>query len=275
MERGKRELINRGYPEGPLRVSLEFLLGGSEFRVVREYSPRGGVAVLEKKENGVWNSLTSGEQSVNQKIEEILGFDYLTFKSSVFLPQGETLSFVEATPAERFKVLSNLFGLELLDSIRERVKEELRSLERELLPREDRLKEREGENLEERLNAVKKEKEDLGERMGTLTREEKNKEERTVLLGNLKDTKEKVKELQKRREDLERERDIAFRKAREDQEIQKAWEVKTSFWQPWQTIVEKVRDWEEDKKNLVGKESRPRRRNYSTEHRIGRNTREN
>jgi len=255
LERGKRELINRGYPEGPLRVSLEFLLGGSEFRVVREYSPRGGVAVLEKKENGVWNSLTSGEQSVNQKIEEILGFDYLTFKSSVFLPQGETLSFVEATPAERFKVLSNLFGLELLDSIRERVKEELRSLERELLPREDRLKEREGENLEERLNAVKKEKEDLGERMGTLTREEKNKEERTVLLGNLKDTKEKVKELQKRREDLERERDIAFRKAREDQEIQKAWEVKTSFWQPWQTIVEKVRDWEEDKKTWLEKKA--------------------
>ena len=133
LERGKRELINRGYPEGPLRVSLEFLLGGSEFRVVREYSPRGGVAVLEKKENGVWNSLTSGEQSVNQKIEEILGFDYLTFKSSVFLPQGETLSFVEATPAERFKVLSNLFGLELLDSIQERVKKNYAS-ERELLP---------------------------------------------------------------------------------------------------------------------------------------------
>ena len=91
--------------------------------------------------------------------------------------------------------------------------------------------------------------------MGTLTREEKNKEERTVLLGNLKDTKEKVKELQKRREDLERERDIAFRKAREDQEIQKAWEVKTSFWQPWQTIVEKVRDWEEDKKTWLEKKA--------------------
>nr|HXL02920.1 SMC family ATPase [Candidatus Atribacteria bacterium] len=255
-ERGKRELIHRGYPEGPLRVELEFLLGGNEFRVVREYSPRGGAAVLEKKEDNTWRGLASGEQLVNQKIEETLGFDYLTFKSSVFLPQGETLSFVEATPAERFKTLSSLFGLELLDLIRERVKEELRSLERELLPREDRLKEREEENLEERLNLVEKEKEDLEKRATVLTQEEEKKEEKTRLLGNLKDIEKNEKELQKRREDLEKEINIASQKAREDREIQKAWEVKVSFWQPWRIVVERIKSWEEEKRTWLEKKTK-------------------
>ncbi len=90
--------------------------------MVREYSPRGWGGSFREKGKWRLEGFASGEQLVNKKIEEIMGFDYLTFKSSVFLPQGETLSFVEATPAERFKTLSSLFGLELLDVIRERVK---------------------------------------------------------------------------------------------------------------------------------------------------------
>lgn len=256
LERGKRELIHRGYPEGPLRVKLKFLLGGNEFQVVREYSPRGGVAVLEKKENGVWRGLASGEQLVNKKIEEIMGFDYLTFKSSVFLPQGETLSFVEATPAERFKTLSSLFGLELLDVIRERVKEELRSLERELLPEESKLEELEKENLEEQLNLAKEEKKDLEDKTADLAGEEKDKKRRTELLNRLTEIKNNEKELQKKHDDLEKERDRAYKKAQEDREIQKAWEVKASFWQPWQIVVERVEKWEKDKKAWLGKKAK-------------------
>ncbi len=52
LERGKRELIHRGYPEGPLRVKLKFLLGGNEFQVVREYSPRGWGGSFREK--GKW-----------------------------------------------------------------------------------------------------------------------------------------------------------------------------------------------------------------------------
>ena len=256
LERGKKELIHRGYPEGPLRVELEFLLGSNEFRVVREYSPRGGMAVLEKKEDSTWRGLASGEQLVNQKIEETLGFDYLTFKSSVFLPQGETLSFVEATPAERFRTLSSLFGLELLDLIRDRVKEELRSLERELLPEESKLEELEKESLEEQLRSAKEEINCLENKAGDLTQKEKEKEKRTGLLNKLIEIKNSEKELQKKHGDLEKNINIASQKAREDREIQKAWEVKASFWQPWQIVVEQVKNWEKEQKTWLEKKTK-------------------
>ena len=41
LERGKRELIHRGYPEGPLRVKLKFLLGGNEDVYKRQVLRKG------------------------------------------------------------------------------------------------------------------------------------------------------------------------------------------------------------------------------------------
>ena len=152
--------------------------------------------------------------------------------------------------------MSSLFGLELLDVIRERVKEELRSLERELLPEESKLEELEKENLEEQLNLAKEEKKDLEDKTADLAGEEKDKKRRTELLNRLTEIKNNEKELQKKHDDLEKERDRAYKKAQEDREIQKAWEVKASFWQPWQIVVERVEKWEKDKKAWLGKKAK-------------------
>ncbi len=241
LERSKKELIHRGSPNRALRVQLEFLLGGRRFRVTREYSQKqGGTAFLERYDGERWKPLASGEQGVNALIEESLGCDAVTFRSSVFLPQGQTLSFVEATPSERFRILSSLFGLEVIDLVRDTVRDDVRKLEGELVPLRERLRVLEEERLSEKKANLERERKELLERLSCCQREEKAIE-RT--LKKVERTREVLAELERGRErekELVSLREKAQKGAQEDARIEAAKRISVTFEEPWRFVRDRL-----------------------------------
>jgi len=241
VERGREELLHRGFPGDALRVELEFLMGGKLFRVIREFSvKKRGVAVFEKKEQGNWKTICSGEQAVNREIEKALGFDVGTFRSSVFLAQGETLRFVEATPAERFRILSSLFGLGILDVVREKVKEDFNRLEGEIKPQEARLQILAEKNLEEEKKRLEGEIHKLEGELATLKAEREGCEKRLRDLEHLLELSRALHEEQEKRANLLQEKEVAQVKAQEDQIIVEAQRVKMEFEQPWRESLREL-----------------------------------
>lgn len=248
-ERGKRELIHRGSPDKALRVQLEFLAGGRRFRVTREYSPRqGGVAHLEEYRDGRWKPIASGEQGVNAHIEGLLGCDAVTFRSSVFLPQGETLAFVEASAADRFKTLSSLFGLDVLDRVRERVRDEVKLLEGELAPLQEKLRLLEGEHLDE-------EEMKLREEEARLSQDLRNLEEHLQTLRRKLDQGRRLQELLRELEgyrgraaELQRLLAEAQLRAEEEEAIERAQRIHEVFEKPWRSALERLSQAREEEK---------------------------
>ena len=72
------------------------------------------------------------EGEVNQRIEELLGFDYDAFGRSVLLAQGQFAEFLNAPPAERNKVLKGVFGHELIDGMRDLAKVKVKDAEHDI-----------------------------------------------------------------------------------------------------------------------------------------------
>ncbi|MGQ9623518.1 MAG: AAA family ATPase [Candidatus Caldatribacteriaceae bacterium] len=241
LERSKKELIHRGSPGRALRVQLEFLLGGKRFRVTREYSQKqGGAAFLEWHDGERWKPLASGEQGVNALIEESLGCDAVTFKYSVFLPQGQTLSFVEATPSERFRILSSLFGLEVIDLVRDRVRDDARKLEGKLVPLRERLRVLEEERLSERKVNLEREREELLLRLSRCQREEKTVEHTLKKLERAREMLAELERVRKRKGELVSLREEAQKGAKEDARIEAAKRISMTFEEPWRLVRDRL-----------------------------------
>ncbi len=251
---GKNALVHRGYPQESLRTVLEFLLGGIRFRIIREYSAkRGSTALLEKEESGKWIAVRSGERMVNLELERLIGLDPDTFQAAVFLPQGETLSFVEATPAERFQILSTLFGLGILDDIREKVKSRLDGLEAVLKRVEEQWESLKAEDLDEKHRFFNQEMEELRKRIGEMVIAE---EAKTITVRKLETLNERYQELvnvRQRKSELLKTIEHAQEQAEIDRNIQQAIYVKASFWLPYQTSRDHLCRVDQDLKSMQEK----------------------
>jgi len=242
-ERGKKELVHRAYPEDPLRVELVFENGGRRYRVVREYSSRrGSAAVLEEEKSEGRIPLCFGERSVNEEIIRITGVDGSTFRSSVFLPQGETLGFVQSTPAERFRVLSSLFGLDVIDRVRDKVKNHLETLEITLRPIFHRMEILEKEALDERVQTLQKERVTVEQEMKKWEQEEEKKQSRILSLIALVDRMKELEETRTLRQEVERKIRQAEKEAREDEGIVRAREICIHYERPWIEASEKAQE---------------------------------
>lgn len=239
VERSKRELIHRGSPDKALRVQFEFSVAEGRFRVTREYSVKqGGVAYLERYEGVRWKSLASGEQEVNACIEALLGCDALTFRSSVFLPQGETLAFVEASSADRFKTLSSLFGLDILDTVRERVRDTVRLLEGELGPLREKLRLLEAADLEKERRRLREEERILDRELAALQEDIMVLRERLEKMKKFREVAREVRECTKRIGDLKRKRAELLRLVEEDEAVELAHRLHETFEKPWKQVKE-------------------------------------
>ncbi|MFH1461736.1 MAG: SMC family ATPase [bacterium] len=107
-----------------MMVSLEFEFAGSIYRVRREYSKTYGKPLLVldleifDKEKEKFLPLTEKTIKFTQdKIEKLLGLDYITFINSAFLRQGQADEFSKKTPKERKQILSNILGLSRYDDL--------------------------------------------------------------------------------------------------------------------------------------------------------------
>lgn len=240
-ERSKKELLHRGHPDDALRVEFEFMVGKDSYRIIREFSKKqGGSAALEQKLGKDWQTIHSGEERVNQEIQKLIGFDASTFRASVFLPQGETLSFIEATPAKRFDILSSLFGLDILDAIHQKVKNRFDFLEGSLGPRLDKLRVLKEADLEGQIEILRKKERELENTIVNLKKKEETTETQKRLTEKALDEERKHQELYQQIENLKKEIKEAEARARLDHDIQKALEVNLNFYQPLMRLQEEL-----------------------------------
>lgn len=107
-----------------MMVSLEFEFASNIYRVRREYSKTYGKPLLVldleifDKIKGNFLPLTEKTIKLTQdKIEKLLGLDYVTFINSAFLRQGQADEFSKKTPKERKQILSNILGLSRYDDL--------------------------------------------------------------------------------------------------------------------------------------------------------------
>lgn len=150
--RGSVALINQEAVE--MTVRLRFRVGSSAWEVERLARRRGaGTAALypySEPDGRNPLELLSGARNVNARIEEILGMDFAAFSRSILLPQGEFAQFLQATAAEKDRVLKGVFGLERIDRMRQLAREralaarlEMESVAKELVESESAASERE------------------------------------------------------------------------------------------------------------------------------------
>lgn len=121
-------------------VALTFAYEGNVYRVQRT-SPRDKTTMLEfqildggrETESGQWRPLTekSGRETQN-RIEQTLRLDYETFINASFFLQGKADEFTQKKASERKAVLSNILGLEIWETYKERAADRRKNIEREI-----------------------------------------------------------------------------------------------------------------------------------------------
>ncbi|MDO9129579.1 MAG: SMC family ATPase, partial [Anaerolineales bacterium] len=97
-----------------------------------------------------WKPLTERTLRETQaRIEQILRLDYETFVNAAFFLQGKADQFTQQSPGKRKEILSNILGLEIWETYRDRAAERRRLVERDLMLADDRIREIDGELAEE------------------------------------------------------------------------------------------------------------------------------
>ncbi|HEX2696575.1 MAG TPA: AAA family ATPase, partial [Anaerolineales bacterium] len=129
------------------------------YRVIRAL-PRGKATTLEFQvlDNGkqavedkkAWRPLTERTTRETQaRIEQTLRLDYETFVNAAFFLQGKADQFTQQNASKRKDILSNILGLEMWETYKERTAEKRRGLEDEVRSIDGRLAEIDAELAEE------------------------------------------------------------------------------------------------------------------------------
>ncbi|WP_329347176.1 SMC family ATPase [Streptomyces sp. NBC_01261] len=99
-----------------MTVDLAFRVDGREWRVHRVFHATRGTQARLTDPDG---RHTDGTRAVDAVIRVLLGIDYITFKSSVLVPQGRFGDLLNARDAERARILKSLFGVDELQRVRQ------------------------------------------------------------------------------------------------------------------------------------------------------------
>jgi exonuclease SbcC len=145
-------------------VSLVFNYEGNVYRVMRS-KPRDKTTQLEFHilnkttiqstgdldwKSGSWKPLTERTlRDTEARIQEILRLDYETFVNASFFLQGKADQFTQQRPGDRKRILSNILGLEIWETYRQKAGENRRGIEAEIQSLEGRMQEINAELAEE------------------------------------------------------------------------------------------------------------------------------
>jgi len=163
-------LINSNPGVKAAEVSFAFAYEENVYRIQRTL-PRGKTTLLEfqiLQDGGAWGeergeSLHASLSTLHEwrpltertlrdtqaRIEQILRLDYDTFVNAAFFLQGKADQFAQQSPGKRKEILSNILGLEVWETYRDRATERRKSIERELDLADGRIHEIEAELGEE------------------------------------------------------------------------------------------------------------------------------
>ncbi|HWN67463.1 MAG TPA: SMC family ATPase, partial [Haliangium sp.] len=125
-----KQLISHG--ADTMQVELSFVAAGQVWKVFRStskesYPPARSSLVCEAL--GV---KLDKKDEIDRKIVELVGLDYKAFLHCVILPQGRFQELLQATAAERTKLLKGVFQLDVLERVREWAEDVLRERQPQL-----------------------------------------------------------------------------------------------------------------------------------------------
>lgn len=98
-----------------MSVSLSFLAGNKEYKVIRTRTHKKSTAELFILQDDEYVNIVSGDKEVNNHIEALLEIDADLFLNAIYIKQGEIDSLVTQKASERKKNISKLLRLEKLE----------------------------------------------------------------------------------------------------------------------------------------------------------------
>ena len=153
--RDKDALIHLG--EKSAQVIFTFSYEGNEYQTQRSLT-RGKATVLEfwVRDGDEWRALTEKTaRETQERIEQTLRMDYETFVNASFFLQGKADEFTQKKASDRKAVLSNILGLEVWETYKDRAAEHRKAVERDVTKLEGSLAEIESELSEAGVRTTK------------------------------------------------------------------------------------------------------------------------
>ncbi|MEN3048056.1 MAG: AAA family ATPase [Candidatus Caldarchaeales archaeon] len=214
-----RNLINRRSSRAI--VELRFSSGGREYEVETTIERKGesaeARATLRDLTSGTTLLVDAGRRSLVPEIERLTGMTAETFVNAVYVRQGEIARLLDATPADRKRMIAELLGTEVLERIWETLKDPIGKWEAKL-----EAYEKEAERvpqLEEELGKVRSESEEVRGRLEALRSElgslEVRRSEAERRLEELESKRRLFESLSERRRRLEDEIELARQRLRD------------------------------------------------------------
>jgi len=129
-----------------MQLEVDFSINGSCYRVIRKRSRKTakGSSMLElfeiDREGNQVKNLTGGTVAETQAlIEKILGINYEVLVKSAIIEQGEADSFVEATPAERMELFSEIWDLKKYEEFSQIARDTVKELSERIKAIDERI----------------------------------------------------------------------------------------------------------------------------------------
>lgn len=271
-------------------VAFTFEYEGNVYRILRML-PRGKTSTLEFQilddpggsgggkqstarrlpASASWRPLTERTlRETQMRIEQTLHLDYDTFINAAFFLQGRADQFTQQTAGKRKDVLSNILGLEMWETYKERAADKRKALEEEVGALDGRLAEIEAELAEEEPR-----KQRLGELEADLSRLSTARKAQETGLENIKRAAAAVEQqrrlvealstaLERSRSQLAgllgrlAERESArvadaelVKRAREIEAGYKAWQQARQDLEAWEAVASEFREHEKDRAPLL------------------------
>jgi exonuclease SbcC len=108
-------ITNRPKKEDNAKITLTFNVDGDTYKVIREITPKGSLARLEK--NGAY--LQAQPTKVTEEIERLLKIDYDTFSRVIYSEQNGLDYFLNLTKTERKREIDHMLGLDSFSTAEE------------------------------------------------------------------------------------------------------------------------------------------------------------
>jgi exonuclease SbcC len=248
-------------------VTLDFDYEGNRYRVQRT-NPRGKTSSVEflirsqaPGEDEQWKPLTERTlRETDRKIVDTLRMDFETFTNASFFLQGKADQFATAAPGERKRILSNILGLEVWETYRERAAGQRRDREKEVRELDGRLNEVQIEldeepqrkarldELQTGLAELSSQREDRAANLENLRRLGASLEEQRKLLGTMQsqldaalNSRERIKATLEERREEKSGYDAALANADVIEKAYQAWGEARQALEDMEEVAEKFR----------------------------------
>ena len=123
------------------RVLLDFQLGESKYRVVKQRDRKGSSPVWTLQawqEDGTLRNLSDGRET-KQQIERLLRLNYEMFLATAYLAQGQADVFARAKASERKQIVADILDLSRYDELEKKARERHREARERKITAEQQL----------------------------------------------------------------------------------------------------------------------------------------